>query len=109
MNNIEIKDISLGGIGFIQSSKAKHPYEIHKVYELKLKADVPWENNNLSVKIAIIRATENAGYRSYGAVYRNLTDAQLTELKNIISFQKGINESLSNAGKTRRLETANSH
>ncbi|GHU58500.1 hypothetical protein AGMMS49975_25160 [Clostridia bacterium] len=96
MNNIMIKDISLGGIGFTADSS--RPYEKQKTYELKLRADVPWNEPELSLKIVIIRTLSSdeggCGRRSYGAVYRNLSDEQLTALKKIVSYQQGVDAAI---------------
>lgn len=97
MDIIEIKNISLGGIGFVQNAKSKQRYEEQKVYKINIKPDVPWDEPELTVKIAIIHATEGAGYCTYGAIYRNLTDAQMTHLKRIITYQRGINAAMDSA------------
>ena len=91
MNDIIIKDISLGGVGFAVTDPS-HSYEKLKVYNLRLKADLPWKNVELYLKIAIIRAAKKDGSDNlvYGAVYRNLSDAQLAALKEIIDYQAGL-------------------
>ena len=91
MHDIVIKDISLGGVGFAVTDPACS-YERHGVYNLRLKADLPWKNVELYLKIAIIRAAQSDGSGGflYGAVYRNLSDAQLAGLKEIIDYQAGL-------------------
>jgi hypothetical protein len=98
MNNITIKDISLGGLGFMAESN--FVYEKQKTYDLKLKADLPWDEIELPLKIAVIRVTKNndSNY-SYGAVYRNLSRSQLDTLKQIIDYQANLDALINNDSK----------
>jgi c-di-GMP-binding flagellar brake protein YcgR len=94
MDKITIQNISLGGLGFVSDTE----YQKHKVYNLKLKADLPHEKVNLDFKIAIVRVLDKdhqTGQQSYGAVYRSLSKSQSDILREIIEYQSGLDAALS--------------
>jgi len=81
-NNIQVSYINLAGIGLTVNAKQKH--KKRKIYSLRITAILPDETVNIDLKIAIIdiKKNEKCGY-SYRAVYRNLSDTQLSVLKKI--------------------------
>jgi len=78
--------INLGGVGF--SVNAEYLLEKRKVYSLKLKSSLPQKDVEVSVKVAIIEIEKSGNCRFCRAVYRHLSDMQISGLKEIIgSFE----------------------
>jgi len=80
-NLLNIYHINLGGIGF----EANMPsLKMRKTYGLKLKTLLMKKDVETDVKISIIEMQKyHSGRRECRAVYRKLTDEQLTKLGEI--------------------------
>ncbi|GHU56031.1 hypothetical protein AGMMS49975_18690 [Clostridia bacterium] len=74
--------INLGGVGFTVDSDIL--LKKRKTYNLKLKAVLTHRNIELDVKIMVIKMSQD-GLDGFfcSAVYRNLTDSQMSGLKEI--------------------------
>jgi hypothetical protein len=86
-----VSHINLGGIGFITDKETS--LTKRKVYNLKLKAVSEKINVEFSVKIAIIEMSETDTGYDCRAMYRHLTDSQISGLKAISENFSEIAES----------------
>jgi hypothetical protein len=84
MYNLTIKEINLAGIVFTAGQVLK----LEKTYDVKLES----EGTEVSLKIATIDCNEE--HTRYRAVYRELSDKQMSALEAIIKGCKGEEVSL---------------
>jgi hypothetical protein len=71
----------LGGIGLIINPRIL--LKKRKIYDLRLRVFLDSDIFELSVKIAVMKIARDNQVNHYDAVYRELSDSQLTGLKMI--------------------------